>query len=87
MDGPNKHALGSPCQLAHIPDVHRYTLLERYYGLAHTLARRTISAACCRATRIFGAQSSALRSRPRQPTASIRTSVGCACRRSFLQRG
>ena len=35
MDGPNKHALGSPCQLAHIPDVHRYTLLERYYGLAH----------------------------------------------------
>jgi hypothetical protein len=35
MDGPNKHALGSPCHLAHIPDVHRYTLLERYYGLAH----------------------------------------------------
>ena len=35
MDGPNKHALGSPCQLAHVPDVHRYTLLERYYGLAH----------------------------------------------------
>ena len=35
MDGPNKHALSSPCQLAHIPDVHRYTLLERYYGLAH----------------------------------------------------
>ena len=53
----------------------------------HILARRTISAACYRANRTFGARISRLRLRPRPPTASIRTTAGYACRPNFSQRG